>query len=213
MSAGAPPLSEQSAAARRALVELGRRYHRYGWLYGTSGNLSTRVGPNRVVITASGRDKGALSEDDFVEIDLEGELLAAPEGARPSAETSIHLALYDALPAVSAVLHVHTVATTLARPAGPLPAELTFSGLEMIKGWGLWEPDAVARLPVFANHAHVPDIADEMRRWYQSRREVPAALIAGHGLTAWGESLAAAHRHVEITEFLCQVLAARQRTS
>ncbi|MCB9728434.1 MAG: methylthioribulose 1-phosphate dehydratase [Deltaproteobacteria bacterium] len=210
-AAEARSLDEASRASRLRLVELATRYHAAGWMLGTSGNLSARFhgtdGRSRAVLTASGCDKGRLGPEDFVEVDLDGRVHAAGPQRKPSAETSIHLAVYQRLPDVAAVHHVHTVASTLARPAtGGVPGEITFEGLEMIKGWGLWEPGAAAPLPVFPNHAHVPDIARDLGSWLDTPRPVPAMLIAGHGITAWGRTPEDALRHVEITEFLCRVV-------
>ena len=208
-------LSEASRSAREALTTLGRRYHQHGWLFGTSGNLSARVpGPQgpRVVVTASGKDKGALTPDDFVEVALDGTVLAAPIGERPSAETSIHLAVYQRLPEVHASLHVHTVASTLLEGTGATsPPTLTFSDVEMIKGWGLWETGASAQLPIFHNHADVPTIAMEIDAWLSRSPAVPALVIKGHGITAWGGTIFEAHRHLEVTEFLCQLAGERRR--
>jgi ribulose-5-phosphate 4-epimerase/fuculose-1-phosphate aldolase len=73
MTAEIAPLSSESLSAREQLVEFGARYHRMGWLFGTSGNLSARFGEgDRLVVTASGRDKGHLRIEDFVEVDLAG---------------------------------------------------------------------------------------------------------------------------------------------
>lgn len=215
MTVVAGPLSPETLPLRRALAGLGARYHRQGWLFGTSGNLSARLG-DRVVLSASGRDKGALGDDDFVEVSLDGRLLGS-SGGKPSAETSIHLALYETRPEAGVVLHVHTVASTLARPdTAPLGEadvpRLRFSGLELIKGWGLWDEHAVADLPVFPNHASVPRIASEIAAFYRHHphEPVPALLIAAHGITAWGVDPFGANRHLEVTEFLCQVAHARR---
>lgn len=207
-----PSLSADSHPARLELVALAQRYHQAGWMLGTSGNLSARTGSG-VVVTASGRDKGALGSEDFVEVTLDGQLLGAGPGRRPSAETSIHLAVYRQRPAVGAVLHVHTVNSTLARPDEGVPGALVFRDLEMIKGWGLWDAEAEGSLRVLPNHADVPRIAAECELLLgpaastgsDAPTETPAMLIAGHGLTAWGATIADAHRHVEITEFLCGV--------
>lgn len=223
------PLSPSTLEARTRLAALGARYHRAGWLMGTSGNLSARVvsddpgapHDDRIVVSASGRDKGELGPEDFVELDLHGELLAAGEShgrrARPSAEASIHLALYRTRPKARVALHVHTVASTLALPDGDLDGapglqHLRFTGLELIKGWDLWEEGAVADLPYFPNWPHVPDIARDVELYYQRHPDdrVPALLIAHHGITAWGADFFAANRHLEVTEFLCQVALARR---
>jgi len=232
----APPLSDATREARAQLAALGARYHRAGWLFGTSGNLSARVATatgERIVVTASGRDKGHLGLEDFVELDLGGALIAAgdgrlradpvaqPDGARcrPSAETSIHLALYRTRPTANVALHVHTVASTLALPDADAPPaalripHLTFSGLELIKGWDLWDEGAVAHLPVFPNWPEVPRIAADVEAFYRAHPDarVPALLVAAHGITAWGPDAFSANRHLEVAEFLCQVALARNR--
>ena len=198
------PLSEETLDLRRGLIAAGARFYANGWLFGTSGNLSARY-DDRIVITASGCDKGSLTEHDFVEISLGGELLAASRASKPSAEASIHVALYDRLPDAGAILHVHTVASTKLSADGTYPAERVFTNLEMLKGWGLWDEGAEGRLPIFENHAHVPTIADDTRRYYETTRDVPALLIEGHGITAWGNDITAARRHVEVTEFFCRL--------
>ena len=221
-----PPLSQAGLATRRQLAELGARYHRAGWLFGTSGNLSARLtvdGETRVVVTASGRDKGHLGVDDFVEVTLEGLLVAGPPGGKPSAETSIHLAIYRTRPAANVALHVHTVASTLATadpsdplrrgpPQSPDQPRLSFIGLELMKGWDLWEEGAVARLPVFPNHSRVTEIANEIEDFYGAFPDeaVPSLLISSHGITSWGGDAFTANRHLEVTEFLCQVALARR---
>ena len=207
------PLSTETLEVRTRLAALCRDYHGRGWMLGTSGNLSARV-DDRLVITASGRHKGRVATSDFVELSADGAVTAAGPDARPSAETSIHVEIYRARPAVSCVLHVHTVSSTLAGLKGLETPErsLDFRGLEMVKGWGLWEEHAEAKLSCFANHTHVPDISKAIAAHLAQRSshdEVPALLIAGHGITAWGASVDEAHRHVEVTEFLSQVAMAR----
>lgn len=211
-----PGLDVASESLRAELVSLATRYHKAGWMLGTSGNLSARFeGPHGAtcVVTASGLDKGALTVDDFVEVTLDGTMVGAGPGRRPSAETSIHTAIYDALPGVTAALHVHSVASTeLGRRHGTT-APLHLVDLEMLKGWGMWSPGAEAELPVFDNHSDVPRIAAELSSWLRRPKPrtspAPAMLIAGHGLTAWGATLSEAHRHVEITEFMCRIGLAR----
>ena len=185
-------------------------------MLGTSGNLSARIpGGSGIVITASGCDKGRLTPEDFVEVTETGELVGAGDGRRASAETSIHTAVYRTNPEVQAVLHVHTVATTLVSSAnepeaGEAVGVLNFKGLEMLKGWGFWDECVEASLPTFRNHSHVPEIAVELADWLSTpltnaNAKAPAMLIANHGVTAWGASIEEAHRHLEITEFLCRL--------
>lgn len=200
-----PQLTASSAALRKELAALAARYHAAGWMLGTSGNLSARVTHDRLVVTASGCDKGRLTEEDFVEVGLDDVVLAAGPGRRPSAETSIHIAVYRRCPEVQAVLHVHTPDSSLLAKGPESPSYYDFTGFEMVKGWGLWEPDSRAHLALFDNHPDVPQIAADVERWLDPTRAVPALVIERHGITAWGVDLVAAHRHLEVTEFLCRV--------
>jgi len=207
--------STNSLDARHSLMALARRYHEMGWMLGTGGNLSSRyvsgTDEDRFIITASGRDKRVLQESDFVEMLVDSESVQpAPGDLKPSAETEIHRAIYRRFPNAAAVLHVHTVASTLARPQGQLPGAIRFEALEMLKAWELWEEGATAELPVFENHGDVAKIAATIDEAYKTPPPVPALLIAGHGITAWGDTLHAANRHLEVTEFMCRLHLARQ---
>lgn len=197
---------------REALCEMARDFHQRGWMAGTAGNLSARPHehPGSFWITASGQPKGRLAPQDFLRIAIDsGEIQENPNPQhQPSAEASIHQAIYRLFPQAYACLHVHTVDACLAtRAAGsdmPLPA------LEMIKGLGIWEEMPEVSLPVFDNWLEVPRIAGEIqRRFSLCPPRVPALMIRGHGVTVWGESMQQAYNRLEILEFLMSY-AARQ---
>jgi len=194
-TAGLPP--------RPALVEIGRRQDARGWVPATAGNLSVRAEDGeKIWITASGTHKGRLVPEDLLLVDLEGNVLKAAEKRRPSAETSLHLAVYRSCPEAGACLHVHTVANTLVHHLGdgqrlPLPP------LELVKAFGIWDEDPEVGVPLFPNLSHVPDIAGQVEaRFAEAPPEVPGFLIADHGLTAWGPTLEKADHALEAFEFL-----------
>ncbi|MEU1021050.1 class II aldolase/adducin family protein, partial [Streptomyces sp. NPDC005904] len=71
----------ETTAAARDLEEAGAvlaaeaaRFASFGWMRGTSGNLSLVLSrdPLRLAVTASGRDKGELTPSDVVVTDGEG---------------------------------------------------------------------------------------------------------------------------------------------
>src|SRR5215831_2460644 len=76
------------------LAQLGREFHRRGWVLGTSGNFSAVVSrdPLRIAITASSLDKGQLTADQILEIDSGGHVIQ-PTAGKPSAETLLHTAI------------------------------------------------------------------------------------------------------------------------
>lgn len=189
------------AEARRILIDASRGFYTQGWMMGTAGNLSikTRALPElQYVITASGKDKGALTDTDFVRVGAGGQVLE-PAGAKSSAETLLHEAVYSLLPEVGAVYHVHTVAATLLSNTTPGHA-LAFSGLEMIKGLGFDTHETAIELPIVDNTQDIAGLSARAAEFI--RADVPGFLVRGHGLYTWGKTSFEARRHVEIWEFL-----------
>lgn len=204
MTARAPLM--QGPDPRPALIEVARDFHARGWMSGSAGNLSARVGDDEFWVTASGRSKGRLTDEDFVRVALNEGLRFAAPGRRASAETSLHAAVYRLFPAAQACLHVHSVAACVASARAPR-AGLRLPGLEMIKAFDIWDPSPVVDLPVFPNHAHVPDIAAALTASFATKPPpLSAFMIAGHGTTVWGASLEQAYNRVEALEFLLEYL-------
>lgn len=179
------------------LAAIGRDFHARGWLPATSGNLSARLAPDRALITASGRHKGRLDADGFLVVDLDGRPVA---GGRPSAETRLHTSLYAALPAVGAVLHVHSpFATWIGRAH---PGGVVLAGWELQKAFsGVETHESVVPVAVFANDQDVDRLAEAVLARLPTLA-APGYLIAGHGLYAYGRTLDEAVRHVEAFEAL-----------
>jgi S-methyl-5-thioribose-1-phosphate isomerase/methylthioribulose-1-phosphate dehydratase len=191
-------------ASSAELVTTGCALYDRGWMDGTAGNLSIRL-PNtsgHALITASGRSKGTLTAGDLVTVASETGQPLAPTGPRPSAEASIHAALYRRYPDCGAVVHAHPpYATAVATLAGP--RSVRFADFEIIKGLGVADPSTVEVL-VLPNHADVALIAEEM---FQQLRDdtPPVVLIDHHGATAWGPDLQTARNRMECLEALCQL--------
>ena len=83
----------------------------------------------------------------------------------------------------------------------------------MLKGLaGITTHETTVRVPIFANTQDIPSLAIQVEEWLRRPAESvpPGFLIAGHGLYAWGENLAAARRHIEVFEFLFEVIAQKR---
>ncbi len=199
------------SAAIDYLVDLGRDFHRRGWVLGTSGNFSTVVerAPLRLAITASSVDKGRLTPDQFLEVDANGRLLKTSEG-RPSAETPLHLAIVGTLGAGS-VLHTHSVWSTVLSDYHIGRAGFFIEGYEMLKGLdGVVTHEHREWLPILENSQDMESLARETKRMLEENPRVHGFLIRRHGLYTWGRDLAEATRHVEILEFLLESVGRRQ---
>jgi methylthioribulose-1-phosphate dehydratase len=192
---------------RPLLVAHARSFYDRGWMWGTAGNLSARLPDGSFWITASGCAKGELTPEQFVQLSLGGQLLTQPTpSAKPSAETSIHQAVYQLFPDAKACYHVHSVAANLVSRLTEADT-IRLPGIEMIKGLGIWIENPTVDLALFPNHLHVPRIGiDMLERWQQHPPQIPASLIRDHGVTVWGASPTEARNRVEVMEFLFQYM-------
>ena len=200
----------------RALQQTGAFFYQRGWSVGTSSNYSVLLSrePFRLLITASGKDKGNLQPHDFVIVNDSGKVVDAAlaglpqdcSAARPSAETLLHVVAAQ-MPGVGAVLHTHsvwaTVLSDLYHPRGAIVLE----GYEMLKGLsGVSTHEHQQRLEIFENTQDIPTLAAAVRE----RLADPdnplqyGFLLRRHGLYTWGRDLDEARRHVEILEFLLE---------
>jgi methylthioribose-1-phosphate isomerase/methylthioribulose-1-phosphate dehydratase len=192
---------------RESLVAASRDLYLRGWMEGTAGNLSIRCDDETVLITASGCSKGELRPQDTVLVRIADGAAELPDAPRPSAETSIHMALYRLFPESGAVVHAHPpYATTVASRGDTAALRLIeLSEFELIKGLGAPAPDR-ATIPVFPNWADVPRIgADIARHLEDGSVHAPVLLIAHHGATAWGATLEQARNRLECLEALCRL--------
>lgn len=191
-------------AAGQGLAAEAARFAALGWMRGTSGNLSVVLCqvPLRLAVTSSGLDKGELSAADVVVVNGAGRAvgLGEQDGARrPSAEAALH-ARIAALTGAGAVVHVHTVASVAAGRRWPGGVEL--ENLEMLKGIEMPAEGTRAIVPVIANSQDMQELGG---RFEQARQPgVPAVVVAGHGLYAWGADLLAARHHTEVIEWLLE---------
>lgn len=205
-------MTNQSSALREELCKAARYFHDRGWMWGTGGNLSARIDADRYWVTASGKSKGNLTPLDFIDMNLDGTWDAVREGDKPSAETSIHQAIYALFPEAQACYHVHSIEANLvsnftAQDAIGLPP------LEMVKGLGIWQENPTCMMPLFENHLHVPTIAQSIKdRFSQTKSEIPALLIRNHGVTVWGNSTEQARNAIELVEYIFRYMVLARQT-
>ena len=192
------------------LVDVARQCHARGWALGTGGNLSAVVGrdPLRLAITASGVDKSSLSAADIVQIDGDGRVKKG--SGRPSAEASLHLAITRACGA-GAVLHTHSIWATLLSDAGE---GLAIEGYEMLKGLdGVVTHQHREWLPILDNTQDWPAAVPQIEAMLRQQPNPHGFLIRRHGLYTWSRNLAGAKRHLEVLEFLFEVIGRKRGTT
>ncbi len=197
---------------RPTLIAAAGHFYQLGWMVGTAGNLSARMPDGSFWITASGLNKGQLNSGDFIRIAPNGTVLEQPlPDVRPSAETSIHQAIYSLFPDAQACYHVHSIEANLVShftegDTLPLPP------LEMLKGLGIWEENPKVVMPVFTNHSEVPRIASDIcKRFQTASPPMSVLLIRNHGVTVWASSLEGARNYLEVAEYIFRYMVAARK--
>ena len=128
---------EKINKTRFDLVTISKMAYLRGLSSGTSGNISSRVlgNPNQILIKASGKCFGELNPDDFVLIDLDGNILEG--NIKPSKEVYFHCGIYKIRHDVNAVFHGHSAyATAYVTQKGNLPL-ITISSEAVLKKVGI----------------------------------------------------------------------------
>lgn len=157
-------------AAGRALVDAGLSP-------GSSGNLSVRDGDS-ILMTGTGTQLGALQLPDVAVLSVDGERV---EGATPSKEVSLHLALYAKNPSHTAVVHVHSPSAVALSCLAPWAEH---SAVPPLTPYSLMRMGQVPLLPFAApgDPAMGALITDSPHPFH-------AALLANHGAVVSGETV------------------------
>jgi methylthioribulose-1-phosphate dehydratase len=190
-------------AIARSLAEAGRFLASQGWAPATSGNYSARLTNESVAITVSGRDKGQLTPDDIMAVDLQGQPLSP--GKRSSAETLLHTSLYQAYPDVGAVLHTHSVnCVSLSRwLLGRGHDSLVLTNYELLKALpGITTHAIEVAVPIVANSQNMVALSETVLARLKAGSAPVGYIIAGHGLYSWGSTVPQAQMATEALEVL-----------
>jgi L-fuculose-phosphate aldolase len=181
---------------RRDLVEVCRRLHDRRLIGAGEGNVSCRLGKDRLLVTPSGVGKGFLRPADLVVVDRSGKRIRGR--GRPSTELLMHLAAYAARPDADAVVHAHPLTAIAFTVAGVAPPN------DLL-------PEAVLVLGRIAVAPFATPGTDEVPRSlspFWNGHDV--ILLERHGALALGRDLQQAFDRMETLERVCEV-AARAR--
>lgn len=176
------------------MIQIGKFCHQREWVPASAGNFSARLDNNTILVTRSGAHKGFLNDEDFLHADLEGHTLDIDK--KPSAETLLHCERYRANDSTAAVLHTHSLASTL------VPSDIgqiTLANYELLKIFrGIKTHDTEITVPVFDNDQDMPRLAAKVA----AAQPQHAYIIAGHGIYVWGKNLTQCRNRLEALEFL-----------
>jgi len=169
--------------------------------------------PLWLAITSTGVDKGAMSAEQILVVDSAGipiEGISGEATLRSSAETALHLAIVRVRGA-GAVLHTHSVWSTALSEERAGDGGIAIQGYEMLKGLdGVQTHEHSEWLPIIGNSQNMRALARSVEEVLDRHPAAHGFLLQGHGLYTWGKDLAEAKRHIEILEFLLEVLGRRR---
>jgi L-fuculose-phosphate aldolase len=177
---------------KAAVLDAARLMYDRGLVEGTAGNVSGRVDTDRVVVTPSSVAYRAMTLEDLVVVDLDGEVV---EGTRsPTSEKALHLECYRNYPEVQGVVHCHArFASMFAVAHRPIPAGID----EFVIYIGGDVPCAEYR------QSGTDGLAVEVASHLKDRS---AALMANHGMVCVGKSVDDALHSALVVEHNAQIM-------
>jgi len=168
-----------------------------GLIAGRDGNLSVRIGTERVLVTPSGYIKALLNPADMVEVDLAG--TPRRSSRKPTSELDLHLRILRHRPDVHAVVHAHPPTATGFAVAGvEIPGNL-LPELAFVVG-------PVPLVPY--GKAGTPELGDRVVPFL---KEHNALLLAKHGAVTMGSTLDEAWIRMETLEHSARIIVAAMR--
>lgn len=190
---------QDNNTAMAHLINAGEWVSQKGWVPATGGNFSARTNTG-FVVTASGQDKGSLTHAHFLQLNYLGERISG--AAKPSAETQLHLNLYQLIPDAQYILHTHSVAATVLSQITK-HHQLDLTGYEMQKALnGFTSHLETLSIAIFDNDQDIDRLSLLVSDHHLHSPIRHAVLIRGHGLYAIGRNIDEVRRHLEALEFL-----------
>ncbi len=174
-----------------------RQLAAHGLIAGRDGNLSVRLGADRVLVTPSGFIKSLVTAADMVEVDLAGKP-RRKSARKPTSELDLHLRILRHRPDVQAVVHAHPPAATGFAVAGQeIPGNL-LPELIFVVGPVPLVPFGMPGTPELGDRV-VPYLVGKHHR---------ALLLANHGAVTMGKTLDEAWIRMESLEHSARIITA-----
>jgi L-fuculose-phosphate aldolase len=186
---------------RQEMIRIGRLMWERGYVAATDGNLSARLGGDRLLVTASGLSKGFLSNDDLVVLRLDGEPVSSyrGRGLRASSEISMHLEVYRQRPDVSAVVHAHP----------PMATAFSIAGVSLAR---CVIPEVIVTMgAIFTAEYATPGTAEVPASIRQAIHDYDALIMAHHGSLTVGRTLWEAYMRLEKVEHTAEITLVAQQ--
>jgi L-fuculose-phosphate aldolase len=179
------------SSLRADIVEVGRRMYARGYTASNDGNISARLGADRLLMTPKSVCKGFMTPDMMCITDLEGRKL---QGDRdPSSEMLMHLEVYRHRPDVQAVVHAHP----------PIAKGFAVAGIPLDRAVLAEVLTTLGSIPI-AEYAtpSTRELPEAVRKYIKAH---DGMLLANHGALTVGPDLYAAYYKMETIEHFAKI--------
>lgn len=178
---------------RLQVAETSQLLHAAGWCANHDGNVTARDG-NRFIATPTATSKRKVTEQTLLELDARGQVQGA---GKVFGEIGLHLVVYERRPDVGAVVHAHPPYATAISASRGNPIDRPFIA-EALVSLG----PKIPKIP----YAQPGDAAKAaLAPWCEL---VDAAILANHGVIAWGKDCETALLRLELVEHLAKIAVA-----
>lgn len=177
---------------REEMCEVGRRLYAKGFAAANDGNISLRIGEDRVLCTPTRVSKGFMKPDDLCIVDMDGKQVSGKR--KRSSEILLHLTIMKTRNDIKSCVHCHPPhATAFAVAHEPIP-KCTMPEFEVFLGEVAITPYETPGGQAFADTV-IPYVKD-----------TDTILLANHGTITCGGDLMDAYFKTEIIDAYCRIL-------
>ncbi len=184
------PMNEE--AARTQILEAGRRLRDRFFVASNDGNISARLSENEILITPTGVNKGDMTAEQLLKVDLDGRVISG--SLKPSSESKMHFAVYRARTDVRAIVHAHP------------PAATGFAACGIRLDTDVVLPEVIFGLDKIGFAKYGTPSTEEIPNAVE--KEIPngdAVLLANHGALTVGKDVMQAYYRMEVLEMYARV--------
>ncbi len=178
---------------REAICDVCHKMWQLGWVAANDGNVTVKLPDGSFLATPTGISKSFITPEKLIQIDGEGNILAAAEGYRPSSEIKMHLRCYADREDVGAVLHAHPPTAT-----GFAVAHIPLDQYDMIE-----TVVSLGAIPIAPySTPSTFEVPEAIAPYIQ---EHDAVLLANHGALTLGADLIDAYYKMETLELFAKI--------
>eukprot|EP01100_Stratorugosa_tubuloviscum_P011948 TRINITY_DN544_c0_g6_i1.p1 TRINITY_DN544_c0_g6~~TRINITY_DN544_c0_g6_i1.p1 ORF type:complete len:230 (+),score=103.13 TRINITY_DN544_c0_g6_i1:65-754(+) len=203
---------KDSEHPRNLIAELCRLMYHNGWVTGTGGGISIKMG-EEIYVAPSGVQKERIQAEDMFVLNINGQILSEPPAHKKFKASQCTPLFFNAylMRNAGAVIHTHSQNAVMVTML--YEKEFVITHQEMIKGikrgFGSSAPylqycDTLV-VPIIENTNQEADLQENMAKAMREYPESCAVLVRRHGVYVWGDDWIKAKTMCECFDYLFEI--------